>query len=143
MLPGSPVVVKALLKHIHKDLVRGLALFEGCTPIDHLKPVMHHFVHYASKTKKFAILTILWMMGFERYNKYLKNHVRNAHHPNINLAKTTSQTDTANFFTLLEEDKYELRSDLYHRCTSYPFTPPLLPLHISTEPPPAQSTDAF
>ena len=114
ILPGSPTVVKALITTIQRDLVRSLCLIEGCTPIDHLKPVMHHYVHYGGSTKLLSILTILWMMGFERYNKYLKNHVRNVHHPDINLAHTTSQTDTANYFELLE-DMRDLPYDLYHR----------------------------
>ena len=113
VLPGSPTVVKALIMSIHRDLVRSLALFEGCTPIDHLKPVMHHFSHYAEFTGILTILIILWMMSFERYNKYLKNHVRNAQHPDINLAHTTSQTDTANYFELLE-DMCDLPDNLYH-----------------------------
>ena len=115
ILPGSTTVWKKKIIAIHRDLVRSLALFEGCIPIDHLKPAMHHFVHCAFATIKFTILTILWMMGFERYNKYLKNHVRNSHHPDINLAHTTSQNDTANYFELLE-DLSDLPDDLYHRC---------------------------
>ena len=97
-------------------MVQSLSLFEGCMPIDYIKPIQHHFVHYPDSTIIFSLIKILWMMGFERYNKYLKEHVRNAQHPEINLAHTTSQTDTANYFSLLgEDDKYDLPSELYHR----------------------------
>ena len=116
ILPGSPVVVKTHVPGIHRDLVKALCLLEGCVPIDFLKPFFHHFEHYAEFTTTHGILVLLWMMAFERYNKYLKEHVRNNHFPEINLAHTTSQTDTANFFKLTEEDKYELPTDLYHRC---------------------------
>ena len=115
ILPGSPAVIKRKIIGIHRDLVRSLSLFEGCIPIDHLKPAMHHYVHYGISTAKFTILTILWMMGFERYNKHLKNHVRNAHHPDINLTNTTSQTDTAFYYELLEEDMSDLPDEVYHR----------------------------
>ena len=115
ILPGSRAVFKALINNFDRDLKRALVLFEGCTPIDHLKPVFHHWVHYAKLTEELSRLDILWMMGFERYNKYLKNHVHNSQCPNINMANTTSQTDTANYFALLEEDLYELESEDYHR----------------------------
>ena len=32
------------------------------------------------------------------------------------MANTTTQTDTANYFSLLEEELYELESENYHRC---------------------------
>ncbi len=115
ILPGSAAVIIKNIIGIHRDLVRSLALFEGCTPIDHLKPAMHHYAHYGISTIKFTILTILWMMGFERYNKHLKNHVRNVRHPEINLAHTSSQTETANYFELMEE-MFDLPDDLYHKC---------------------------
>ena len=117
ILPGSPVVIKAVIPSIQRDLAVAMALLEGCGPIDHIKPCFHHFEHYAEFTITHAILLILWMMAFERYNKYLKEHVRNAHHPEINLAHTTSQTDTANFFRLTEEDKFDLPSQVYHICS--------------------------
>ena len=95
--------------------MKGLSLYEGATPIDDMTPISHHFVHYGEFTPTHAILSILWMMDFERYIKYLKEHIRNSQHPEMNLAYTTTQTDTANYFVLLEEDKYDLPSQLYHK----------------------------
>jgi len=115
ILPGSSFLVKKLLPTIHRELVKGLSLFEGATPIDDLPPISHHFIHYGDFTPTHGILSILWMMGFERYIKYLKEHVRNSKYPEMNLAHTTTQTDTANYFVLLEEDKYDLPSQLYHK----------------------------
>jgi len=108
------MVIKALIKSIGRELRRALSLLEGCMPIDSLKPAFHHYVHYAEFTAELTILEIVWMMGFERYNKHLKNHVHNSNTPDINLAHTMSQTDTANYFELTEED-YELPAKLYHR----------------------------
>lgn len=116
ILPGSRAVFKCLIKHFHRDLVRALALFEGCTPVDHAKPAWHRFEHAAEFTSTHGNLENMWMMCFERYNKYLKNHVRQYQHPDINLAHTTSQTDTANFFDLDSEENYDLPAELYHRC---------------------------
>lgn len=116
ILPGSPFLYKKFLLKIHRDMARALSLLEGVMPIDYIKPIQHHFIHYPRQTIKFTLMEILWMMAFERYNKYLKEHVRNSQHPEINLANTTSQTDTANYFSLLgEEDQYDLPAELYHR----------------------------
>ena len=115
ILPGSRAVSKGSIPVYGRDLRRALVLFEGCTPIDHLKPVFHRSVHYPQATEDFSLLDIIWMMGFERYNKHLKNHVRNPQCANINMANATAQTDTANYFELLEEDLYELDNEDYHR----------------------------
>ena len=100
--------------------MQGLSLFEGITPIHYLKATTHHFFHYYGEfTPTHALLPILWMMGFERYIKYLKDHVRNSQQPEMNLAHTTTQTDTANYFELLDEldedEEYDLPSELYHK----------------------------
>lgn len=81
ILPGSQFLFKVLLPRILRDMVQALSLFEGCMPIDFIKPIQHHFVHYPDSTIIFSLLEILWIVGFERYNKYLKEHVRNAQHP--------------------------------------------------------------
>jgi hypothetical protein len=115
ILPGSVYVVKSLLPAIDEQLQRGLSLIEGCTPIDDIRPVEHHFCHYPKLTGTHGPLVALWMYGFERYNKFLKNHVHNNQHPVINLAHTTTRSDTAFFFKLSEEDVYDLPSQLHHR----------------------------
>ena len=79
--------------------------------------MFHHFVHVGKLTEEFSLLDILWMMGFERYNKHLKNHVRNPQCPNINMANNTVMTDTSNYISLLEEDDcYQIDAQDYHRC---------------------------
>ena len=120
ILPGSRAVNKGDIPLFGRDLRRAFVLFEGCTPIDHLKPVFHRGVHYPQATEDFSLLDIIWMMGFERYNKHLKNHVRNPQCANINMANATAQTDTANYFDLLEEDVYELDNEDYHRYMHIP-----------------------
>ena len=65
ILPGSRVLVRAAIKHLHKDVVRSLVLIEGAVPIGHLIPTWHHFVHYAEFTLTHGVLRWLWMMAFE------------------------------------------------------------------------------
>lgn len=67
ILPGSRVLVRAAIKHLHKDVVRSLVLIEGAVPIGHLIPTWHHFVHYAEFTLTHGVLRWLWMMAFERF----------------------------------------------------------------------------
>jgi len=74
--PGSRSIKKSEIAGIHDDLVRALVLLEGCFPVDHLNPAMHHLVHYAKQTAYFGILTWHSMFAFERNNKRLKGLVR-------------------------------------------------------------------
>ena len=67
ILPGSRCIAKRNIKGIHKDVVRGVSLLEGCTPISHLNNALHHFVHYGQFTLFLGILLWYWMMSFERY----------------------------------------------------------------------------
>jgi hypothetical protein len=67
ILPGSRAIDKRELNEIHSDLVKGLCLFEGCLPISHLNPGLHHFVHYAQYTRLIGLMRWYWMLCFERY----------------------------------------------------------------------------
>lgn len=67
ILPGSFAVDKRGIQQAHTDLIRGLVLLEGCLPLSHLNPAMHHFVHYAEYTASHGPLRLHWMMPFERY----------------------------------------------------------------------------
>ena len=66
ILPGSRTIDKRNIADMHKDLVCGLAMLEGCLPISHLNPGLHHFVHYAEYTLTHGCLRSYWMMCFER-----------------------------------------------------------------------------
>ena len=116
VLPGSPVLVRAAIKFAHKDLVRALALLEGCLPLSHLKPAIHHFVHYVEYVLTHGNLRFYWMMCFERYNKYIKNLVRNVHHVEVNLARTTSESVAVAFRNLQEARIYNPTKDDVHNC---------------------------
>lgn len=66
ILPGSRTVRKQDMGKLHNNLVRALCLFEGCLPVSHINPAMHHFAHYAMYTKSHGSLRLYWMMVFER-----------------------------------------------------------------------------
>ena len=54
-----------------------------------------------------------------RYNKYLKNLVRDPHRPNINLANSTSQDVSARFSNFARRPLYDLSKDPCHTCFLY------------------------
>lgn len=66
ILPGSRGVVISTLDSVRRDLIKGIALLEGCLPVSSLKPSFHHFAHYADTAKLFGNPMTLWMMAFER-----------------------------------------------------------------------------
>ena len=61
---------------MHKQLVEGLAMLEGCLPVSGLNPAMHHLVHYGELTAIHGLLRVFHMFGPERYNKHVKNLCR-------------------------------------------------------------------
>ena len=66
ILPGSRTIDPSVISAIHRDLVIGLCLLEGCLPVSHLHPALHHLVHFAQYTMTHGCLRSLWMMYFER-----------------------------------------------------------------------------
>ena len=66
LLPGSRSVRHDVVDSAQRDMLKALVLFEGCLPISHLNPAMHHFVHYGQYTKSHGCLRSYWMMSFER-----------------------------------------------------------------------------
>ena len=66
ILPGSRAVNKTDIPRCNAELKQGLVLMNGSLPESHLNPGMHHFAHTGQYTKSHGLLTILWMMGFER-----------------------------------------------------------------------------
>ena len=58
ILPGSRSLKHADVDSISDDLIRALVLLEGCVPIGHLIPVLHHVVHYGQYAKSHGMLRI-------------------------------------------------------------------------------------
>ena len=56
-------------------------------------------------------------MAFERYNKYIKNLVRDPHRPAINLANSSSQDVSARFHTFVASPLYDMYKAPRHSCT--------------------------
>ena len=66
ILPGSKTIDKTKIPRLQLEVIRGLILLSGAMPISHLHPGGHHFSHTGKYTGTHGLLTILWMMGFER-----------------------------------------------------------------------------
>lgn len=116
VLPGSRVVDPKVIAQAHCDLILGLCLLEGCLPVSHLNPALHHIVHFAQYTRTHGCLRSLWMMYFERYNKYIKNLVRDPSHPEAHLASSVSHDVSARFMNAAVEDEYDINNDHHHDC---------------------------
>ena len=65
-LPGSRTLDPRVIRQVHVDLINGLCLLEGCLPVSHLHPALHHIVHFAQYTLTHGCLRSMWMMYFER-----------------------------------------------------------------------------
>ena len=119
ILPGSRTVDPSEMAAIHRDIIIGLCLLEGSLPVKHLHPALHHIAHFAQYTLTHGCLRILWMMFFERYNKYLKNLVRDASHPEAHLANSVTKDVSARYMKLVVDrnhEVYTVAKDPHHNC---------------------------
>ena len=117
ILPGSRSVDNRNLLQVNAEVIRGLVLLTGALPIGHFNPGAHHFVHAGGYTITHALLHILWMMGFERYNFFLKNLIRNGLHADIHLANSVAIDIAASYVELFRTGiKYDIRKAPEHTC---------------------------
>ena len=116
VLPGSHALNKSELDQIHQDLIRAFVLLEGCLPIVYLIPTMHHLVHYVEYTKTHGILRSYWMMAFERYNKYIKNLVRDMHRAEVNLSRNLTVDVACNYENLQKKTAHAVGEESCHKC---------------------------
>ena len=117
ILPGSRSVDKTKIPRLDREVLRGLVLMTGGLPIGHFNPGAHHFVHFGGYTFTHALLSILWMMGFERYNFYLKNLIRNGCQADIHLANSVAIDIAASYVELFKTGiKYDLHRAPHHTC---------------------------
>ena len=66
ILPGSRTIKKSVVPRLQGEVIRGLVLLSGSLPIGHIHPGGHHFSHCGRYTLTHALLSLLWMLGFER-----------------------------------------------------------------------------
>ena len=55
-------------------------------PPSPLKPSLHAVSHYPEHALLFGLLCILWMFGFERYNKFIRDLCFNKNWPMASVA---------------------------------------------------------
>ena len=89
--------------------------------MSHLNPGLHHLVHFAQYTRTHGCLRSFWMMFFERYNKHIKNLVRDPSNPEAHLANSVSADVAARFMNGIVGDQYDITKDMHHQCVlSFP-----------------------
>ena len=99
----SPIVDESKIKALGAQLLEGLVMLEGSTPVSHLNPGLHNVVHYAAETARVGSLAWVSMNTFERNNKRMKGMVRSNADPDTSLANDI-QDDIAARVTGLDED---------------------------------------
>ena len=104
VLPGSHILEKNLLPSVHKELAIGLCMVEGSIPACHINPLLHRFVHYPKLTAEKGLMRWLAMWTFERYNKKIKNLVKNKANPAASIANNV-KLDMAVRFIVHAHDK--------------------------------------
>ena len=116
ILPGSRVLRKDSLAVVESDMICALVLLEGSLPISHLVPGVHHFCHYGGCTTSHGSLRWVWMMAFERYNKKIKNLVRNNSQPVAHLANSVSVDAAARFVEMADQLVGDGPQSHHHNC---------------------------
>lgn len=121
VLPGSHILERRQLCPIHKDLVEGLVMVGGSMPEDHLNPILHRFVHYPRQTAKKGCMRWFAMWTFERYNKKVKNLVKNKANPAASVANNIKLDMAARFVAHACDDGRNPDFDMKraHTCSCY------------------------
>lgn len=117
ILPGSRTVSKKLTPLLHRQVIFGLLLLSGAFPESHVNPGAHHFTHNGKFTLTHTILSILWMMGFERINLFLKQLIRTGLRVDVHLAKAVAVNMAASYMELLRHGiNYDITKAPQHSC---------------------------
>ena len=90
ILPGSRSIDKRSTPFLQSQVILGLILLTGSMPEGAINPGAHHFVHVGKFTMTHSLLEIFWMMGFERFNLFLKNLVRTGLRPGVHLENSVA-----------------------------------------------------
>ena len=117
ILPGSKSVNKNEIPNDSRQVVLGLILLCGCFPVHHVNPGAHHFGHAGTFTLTHCILSILWMMGFERMNLFFKTLIRTGLRVGTHLANAVSINLAAAYLKLFKDGiKYDVKTAPHHTC---------------------------
>ena len=114
--PGMHVLDRRSLTEIHMDIIIGLVMLEGSLPACHLNPLLHRFVHYATKTAMVGCLRWFSMYAFERYNKKIKNLVRNPCAPLPCIATGIQLNISARFLSHAHNIGEDNSQDVHFSC---------------------------
>ena len=84
--PGSRPLYKPDIDQAAVLVAEGLSMLEGAMPVSTVPPAAHTLTHYAEAAKTRGVLKWYLLMGFERFNKHIKNSVKNTNHPLASLS---------------------------------------------------------
>ena len=113
---GMHVLDRRSLTEIHMDIIIGLVMLEGSLPACHLNPLLHRFVHYTPKTALFGCLRWFSMYVFERYNKRIKNLVRNSCAPLSSISTGIQLGISARFLDHADNDGEDDNQKIFFSC---------------------------
>ena len=117
ILPGAKSVNKKDIPKHSRQVVLGLVLLCGCFPVHHVNPGSHHFGHSGTFTLTHCILSILWMMGFERMNLFFKTLIRTGLRVDTHLANGVAINLAAAYLQLFKDGiKYDVKTAPHHTC---------------------------
>ena len=117
ILPGSRSVSKKMTPLLHREVIYGLVLLTGAFPGSHINPGAHHFTHVGEFTLTHSILSILWMIGFERINLFLKQLIHTGLRVDIHLANAVAVNMAAAYMELLRHGiDYDITKAPQHTC---------------------------
>ena len=95
--PGSRPLYKTDIDQAAVLVAEGLSMLEGAMPVSTVPPAAHTLTHYAEAAKTHGVLKWYWLMGFERFNKHIKNSVKNTNHPLASLSASHILNASARF----------------------------------------------
>ena len=117
ILPGSKSVDRRETPSLQRQIVRGLILLTGAFPVGIINPGAHHFVHSGKFTFTHSLLDILWMLGFERFNLFLKRLIRTGLNVGVHLANAVAINLSAAYIQMFKHGiNYDILKAPQHTC---------------------------
>ncbi len=120
--PGSRFLERRRLTRLHKQIVKGLVMLEGSMPACQLNPLLHRVVHYVFITAAYGLMWWFAMWGFERYNKHLKNFIRNKRLPFASVESCIKMEIACRFLQMAESEHDGRVSCITCTCYGHPHT---------------------
>ena len=117
---GARFLERRRLTRLQKQAVRGLIMLEGSLPAMQLNPLLHRLVHYVVITAAFGLMWWFAMWGFERYNKHIKNMIRNKRSPLASVESGIKMEIACRFLEMSKSELYGPVPGITCTCYGHP-----------------------